>query len=109
MNYWSLVNLLIVLETSFGFTNANYKKCNLPKLPYVTHNEYYGVHLGGSWFILQIVSALGAVYEYEFPYDFPYDSPYNLLPIRFPVRYKSAPILNWTQFNFPGNYHFPLH
>jgi hypothetical protein len=35
-----------------------------------------------------------------------------LLYVRFGVQiriqYKSAPILNWTQFSFPGNYFFPL-
>jgi hypothetical protein len=28
--------------------------------------------------------------------------------VRIRIRYESAPILNWTQFNFPGNYHFLL-
>jgi hypothetical protein len=39
---------------------------------------------------------LGAVYTYEFPYESPYEFLYDLVRIRFPIRYKSAPILNWT-------------
>jgi WD40 repeat protein len=31
------------------------------------------------------------------------------LHVRFTIRYESAPILNWTRFNFPGNYHYPCY
>jgi hypothetical protein len=47
---------------------------------------------------------LGAVYTY----DFPHESPDDLMHIRFPIRYKSAPILIWTRLNFPGNSIFPF-
>jgi 5'-nucleotidase len=52
---------------------------------------------------------LRAVYTYEFPYESTYEFPYDFACIRFPIQYKLAPILYCTQFNFPGNNHFPLH
>jgi hypothetical protein len=55
----------------------------------------------------RLKSSVGAVYMFEFPYEFPYESanksPYDLVRIRFPTRYESAPILNWTRSHFPGN------
>jgi hypothetical protein len=42
---------------------------------------------------------LGDVYTYKFPYKSPYEFPYNTNRRLF---------LNWTQFNFSGNYHFSL-